>query len=67
MTLAVMIVMIFALVLATLVALMVALGLRRTAVADEGFAGQIAQVGRHLNGEAEVPERFAQLVARTES
>ncbi|MGJ6981204.1 hypothetical protein ACSDQ9_11855 [Aestuariimicrobium soli] len=65
MTLAAAIVITLAVVLGCAVAAMVAFGLRRNAVADEGVRGQFADLGRHLNGDAEVPEKFAQLVART--
>jgi hypothetical protein len=64
-TLAAAIVVTLAVVVASVVALMVALGLRRTSVADAGVRGQLAEAGRHLNGEAEVPAKFAQLVTRT--
>lgn len=65
MTLAAAIVVTFSVVIAAVVAAMVAFGLRRTAVTEDGLRGQIADLGRHLNGDAEVPEKFAQWVART--
>ena len=65
MTLAAVIVVMFCVVLGALIALVVALGLRRASVPDSGVLGQLAEVGRHLNGEAAVPEKFENLVART--
>lgn len=65
MTLAAVIVISLAVVLAAAIAAMVAFGLRRNAVVEEGVRAQFGDLGRHLNGDAEVPEKFVQLVART--